>query len=93
MVQWLRPHLPSNAGGVDLILVWAIKFPHAHASWQKSQNIKPKQYCNKFNEDFKKVIHIKKYFKKTPKKILKNEIPFIFKAHGYNHLCETILRL
>ena len=23
-----------------------------HASWTKIQNIKQKQYCNKFNEDF-----------------------------------------
>jgi len=53
---------------VGLIPVWAIKFPHAHALWPKSQNIKLEQYCNKFNKDFKKVIHIKKYFKKTPKK-------------------------
>ena len=36
-----------------------------HVSWPKNQNMKQKQYCNKFNKDFKKV-HIKK------KKNLKN---------------------
>ena len=34
---------------------------------QKTQNIKLKQYCNKFNKDFKKKIHNKK------KKILENK--------------------
>ena len=43
--------LPSNAGGEGLILLQGPKIPHA--SWPKNQNIKQKQYCNKFNEDFK----------------------------------------
>ena len=47
VVQLLR--LPSSAGHV--------KIPHA--LWLKNQNIKQKQYCNKFNKDFKKA-HIKK---------------------------------
>ena len=34
-----------------------------HASWPKNQNIKQKQY-NKFNKD-KKMVHIKKIFKKN----------------------------
>ena len=42
---------PSNAGGVGSILGWGVRIPHA--SWPKNQNIKQKQYCNKFNEDFK----------------------------------------
>ena len=29
-----------------------VKIPYA--SWPKKQNIKHKQYCNKFNKDFKK---------------------------------------
>ena len=49
-VQWLR--LPSNAGGTGLIPVWGAK--SSHASWPKNQNIKQKQYRNKFNEDFLK---------------------------------------
>ena len=31
-----------------------------HASWPKHQNIKQKQYCNKFNKDFKNGPHSKK---------------------------------
>ena len=34
-----------------------------HASWPKNQNIKQKQYCNKFNKNFKNGPH-KKIFKK-----------------------------
>ena len=42
--------LPSSAGGVDLIPGQGAKVPHA--SRPKNQNIKQKQYCNKFNKDF-----------------------------------------
>ena len=42
---------PSNAGGVGSIPGWGAKIPHA--SQPKNQNIKQKQYCNKFNKDFK----------------------------------------
>ena len=37
--------------------------PHS----QKNQNIKQKQYCNKFNKDFKKLVHIKKKILKKKK--------------------------
>ena len=53
---------PSNVGGVGLIPGQGAKIPHA--SQPKTKNIKQKQYCNKFNKDFKKVVHIKKIFKK-----------------------------
>ena len=43
---------PSNAGGAGLIPGGGAKIPHA--SWPKNQNIKQKQYCNKFNKDLKK---------------------------------------
>ena len=46
--------LPSNAGGAGSIPGWGAKIPHA--SWPKNQNIKQKQYCNKFNKDLKKKI-------------------------------------
>ena len=39
-----------NTGGVGLIPGQGTKIPQA--SWPK--NIKQKQYCNKFNKDFKK---------------------------------------
>ena len=43
---------PSNAGGAGLIPDRAATIPHA--LWPKNQSIKQKQYCNKFNKDFKK---------------------------------------
>ena len=47
--------LPSKAGGVGLIPGWEAKI--SHASWPTNQNIKQKQYCNKFNKDFKNGPH------------------------------------
>ena len=46
---------PSNAGGAGSILGGRVKIPHA----SRPENIKQKQYCNKFNKDFKKMVHIK----------------------------------
>ena len=43
--------LPSNSWGVGLIPGQGTKIPHA--SGPKKQNIKQKQYCNKFNKDLK----------------------------------------
>ena len=40
----------SSAGGVGSVPVWEAKIPHV--MWPKSQNIKQKQYCNKFGKDF-----------------------------------------
>ena len=50
--------LPSNAEGVGSIPGRGAKIPHA--SGPKNQNIKQKQYCNKFNKDFKKKLKKKK---------------------------------
>ena len=44
--------LPSNAGGAGSIPGQGAKIPHT--LWPKNQNIKQKQFCNKFNKDFKK---------------------------------------
>ena len=60
-VQWLRVHLP-NAGGTGSIPGQGAKIPHA--SGPKNQNIKQKQYYNKFNKDFKNGPHQKKKLKK-----------------------------
>ena len=49
---------PSNAGVVGSIPGRGAKIPHA--SGPKNQNIKQKQYCNKFNKDFKNSPHQKK---------------------------------
>ena len=43
---------PSNAGGVGSIPGQGAKIPHALQP--KNQNMKQKQYCNKFNKNFKK---------------------------------------
>ena len=32
---------------------------------QKSQNVKQKQYCNKFDKDFEKLVYIRKILKKN----------------------------
>ena len=48
---------PSNAGRVDSIPGRGAKI-HMPLG-QKNQNIKQKQYCNKFSKDFK-MLHIKK---------------------------------
>ena len=48
---------PSNAGSTGLIPGGGDKI--SHASRSKKQNIKQKQYCNKFNKILK-MIHIKK---------------------------------
>ena len=48
---------PSNAGGAGSIPGWGAKIPHA--SRPKYQNVKQKQYCNKFNRDFKNGPHQK----------------------------------
>ena len=44
--------LPSNAGALGSIPGEATKIPHA--SLAKETNTDQKQYCNKFNKDFKK---------------------------------------
>ena len=49
--------LPSSAGSEASIPGWTAKIPHA--MWPKHQNIKEKQYCNKFNKDLKKKKHLR----------------------------------
>ena len=50
MAQWLVKTSPSNAGGVGLIPGLGAKI--LRALRPKDQNIKQKQYCNKFNKEF-----------------------------------------
>ena len=50
----LKP-LPFNAGVAGSIPGWEAKIPHALRP--KNQNIKEKQYCSKFNKDFKNSPH------------------------------------
>ena len=49
--------LPSNAGGAGLIPGQGLKI--LHVSQPKNQNIKQKQYNNKFNKDSKHGLHKK----------------------------------
>ena len=53
--------LASTAGDEGLILDWGVKIPHV--SQPKNQNIKQKQYCNKFNKDVKNSPHQKQNLK------------------------------
>ena len=55
--------LPASAGDTDSIPDWGTKI--SHASQPKNQNMKQKQYCNKFSKKFKNSPHQKKkIFKK-----------------------------
>ena len=47
--------LPSNARDMSLIPGSGANI--LYALWPENQNIKQKQYCNKFNEDFKNGPH------------------------------------
>ena len=47
--------LPSNAGGAGSVPGQGARIPHALGP--KNQNIKQKQYCNKFNKGFKNGPH------------------------------------
>ena len=51
---------PFNAEGVGSIPVQGAQIPHA--SLPKHQNIKPKQYYNKFNKEFKIMVCIQFFF-------------------------------
>ena len=66
MVQWLIKTSPSNAGDAGSASVQGAKIPHA--LWPKTQNIKQKQYPNKFKKDYLDGLHQKNKLKKeTPK--------------------------
>ena len=57
---------PSKAGNAGSVSGWGAKIPRA--SWpKKKQNIKQKQYCNKFNKDFKNGPQQRKSRKKKKK--------------------------
>ena len=56
--------LPFHAAGAGSIPGQGAKIPHT--TWPINKNIKQKEYCNKFNRDFK-MVHIKKNLKKRKK--------------------------
>ena len=53
VVQWLTS--PSSAVEASLIPGWGAKI--SHASQPKNQNLKQKEYCNKFNKGLKNGSH------------------------------------
>ena len=63
---------PSKAGGAGSIPCWGAKIPHI--SGPKDQNIKQKQDCNKFNQDFKNGPYQNKFKKSKEKKKRKKDI-------------------
>ena len=60
----------SNAEGVGSVPCWGTKMPCD--LWPKYQNIRQKQYCNRFNKDFK-MIHIQKNLKEQTMRKIKKE--------------------
>ena len=56
-IQWLRLCLPMQA-----LWIWSLtgELCRTYASGPKNQNIKQKQYCNRFTRDFKNGVHRKK---------------------------------
>ena len=59
--------LPPNTEGTSSIPGWGAKI--SDVLWSKKQNIKQKQYCNKFNKDFLNGPHKKSKKKKKKKKL------------------------
>ena len=74
---------PSNAWGVGSITGRGAKI--LHALRPKSQNIKQKQYCNKFNKDFKNGPH-QKNFKKIKNKIVSETFFFSGKKFAVSNI-------
>ena len=72
--------MPSNSVCAGLIPGHRAKIPHA--SWPKNQNIKQKQYCNKFKKDFKKwsTSKKKKNFDKKRKEENRDSVRLVLKT-------------
>ena len=67
-LPWKSSGSSSNAGGEGLTPGQRAKIPHAYQP--KNQNIKQKQYCTKFNEEFLNGLHPKKKKQNKKKKHL-----------------------
>ena len=70
---------PSNAAGAGLIPGLGAKIPRA--SRPENQNIKQKQYCNKFSKNFIKMVHIKKLKKSLKKVSSMKRSTLLFQSH------------
>ena len=69
---------PSNAGCVSIHGQWAMV---PNVFWQKHQNKKQKQYCNKFNKEFKNRLPWKRNLKNKIIHCL-SEINYVSKLHA-----------
>lgn len=56
--------LPFNAMGASMIPGWRVRILHTLQAKKKKKNTKQKQYCNKFNKDFKIYPHLKIFSKR-----------------------------
>ena len=63
--------LPFHAAGAGSIPGQGAQIPHT--TWPINKNIKQKEYCNKFNKDFK-MVHIKKNLKKEKNESQNNHV-------------------
>ena len=79
--------LPSSAGDAGLIPDQEDKIPYA--SWPKNKNIKQKQYCNKFNKDFKNDLCQQNIFNIWKKN--KNDVTLVLST--LMHVCSVISRV
>ena len=78
---------PSNAGVEGSNPGQGVKIPQALGPKKKNKTKKQKQYCNKFDKDFKKMVHIKK---KTDKMKIYNFMLFFFFGGYYLGICMEI---
>ena len=76
----------SIAGGARSIPPQIAKIPHA--LWPRNQNIKQKQYCNKFNKEFKIVHGKKKKLKKKRARAMKFRLAGLNLDTANCRLCE-----
>ena len=82
MVQWLRKTSPSSAVCAGLTPGQGAKIPHA--AGPKKNNIKKKQYCNKFNKDFKNGPHQKKKSLKRKNSFKKKKLSVTWRHEELN---------
>ena len=78
---------PVNAEGADLIFNQVAKIPNTSES--KKQNIKQKQYCNKFSKDFKNGPYQKK--RKKERNLKKKRGPGSEKGQGKKNVGDLTL--
>ena len=89
LVIWWFRHCLSMQGLQVHSLVRKLRLPHA--ARPKNQNIKQKQRCNRFNQDFFKNGPLKKSFKKLKNKISMFAITNSSAMHLYMISCEHVV--